>query len=48
MKLASITLASRPMVALVSPEAGRVWPLDRIQGRPLESMLELIGAYDGA
>lgn len=46
MKLASITVASRPRVALVSAQSDRVWPLSGISGEPLQQMTQLIGIYE--
>ena len=46
MKLATITHDGRTQAALVRPEAGTVWPLEGMLGRPVPSLTSILAQID--
>ena len=46
MKLATITHDGRTQAALVRPEAGTVWPLEGMLGRPVPSLTSIVAQID--
>lgn len=46
MKFATLSVDGRPVVAAVSPETDQYWSLEELTGQPIETMVDLIRAYD--
>ena len=46
MKFATLTVDGRAIVAAVSPESDQYWSLEEMTGKPINTMVDLIRAYD--